>query len=138
MRYTPIQIQETFELIIKRIEEGEALRKILKDETMPSSRTFYGWIEDDSIKVKQYAHACNERAEHYFDELIDIADEKPERTSTEFGDKIDNGDVQNRRLKIDARKWALSKMNPKKYSDKMQIDSSEFIEQPLFPAVKKK
>ena len=31
--------------------------------------------------------------------------------------------IQHRRLQIDARKWVLAKMNPKKYGDKVDLTS---------------
>ena len=43
--------------------------------------------------------------------------------------------IQHRRLQVDSHKWMLGKMNPKKYSDKIQVDTTEFSEQPLFPDV---
>ena len=32
--------------------------------------------------------------------------------------------VQQARIQVDARKWILSKMNPKKYGDKIEVDST--------------
>ena len=41
--------------ICKRIsEKGEALRNILSDDDMPSTQTFYKWLEEDDAKSKQY------------------------------------------------------------------------------------
>ena len=124
--------------ICKRIsEKGEALRNILSDEDMPSTQTFYKWLEEDILKSKQYARACELRSEIIFDEILDIADAfEDDVKEDEDGNKIINNNVINRdRLRIDARKWILSKMNPKKYSDKYQIDTTPLTEQPLFPDV---
>jgi len=138
MAYSAEEIEIIFDKILERIEKGEALRTILKDKYMPSSRTFFKWLDEDSVKVKQYAYSCEQRADAIFDEMIEIADEAPEKYDTEFSKRVDGGYVQNKRVRIDARKWMLSKMNPKKYSDKIQVDNSEFTEQPLFPEIKKK
>ena len=54
MAYSNEEIEKTFDLILERIEEGEALRSILKESNMPSSRTFFKWLDEDSVKVKQY------------------------------------------------------------------------------------
>ena len=32
--------------------------------------------------------------------------------------------IQRDRLRVDSRKWALSKMNPKKYSDKLDLTNN--------------
>lgn len=36
--------------------------------------------------------------------------------------------IQHRRLRIDARKWIVSKLMPKKYGDSTQIQNSEQAE----------
>ena len=55
-----------------------------------------------------------------FDEIIEIADKQSEDVGEdENGNKVINHNiVQRNRLQIDARKWALSKMFPKKFGDK--------------------
>jgi hypothetical protein len=122
MAYSDKERDIIFDSIVSEIEEkGSALRNILSKPDMPSSRTFYKWLDEDIDKVKQYARATEIRAEKLFDEIIDIADEKSNDTYTdETGKEYTNHEVINRsRLKIDARKWVLSKLNPKKYGDKI-------------------
>lgn len=95
---------QVFDRICERMAEGESLRAICKTAEMPNKRTVMRWIEkDDGLKL-QYSEAQNLRAECYFDEIIDIADGK--------------ADPQKTRVQIDARKWVLARMNPKKYGDK--------------------
>ena len=141
MAYSEKQIEERFYSIIKDIEHGYALRTVLKKENNPSSRTFYKWLDEDANKVKQYVRACEARAEQIFEDILNIADTTEEGITTketENGIETTTGDmIQHRRLKVDARKWMLGKMNPKKYSDKIQVDTTEFKEQALFPDVPK-
>jgi len=61
-----------------------------------------------------------------FEDMFDIADETPERMEIKNGTCIDPGHIQDKRVRIDTRKWALSKMMPKKYGEKPtdQNDSS--------------
>jgi hypothetical protein len=40
--------------------------------------------------------------------------------------------IAHRRLQVDTRKWYLSKINPKKFSEKVQQELSITKEQPLF------
>jgi hypothetical protein len=115
--------------ICKRISEGESLRSVLRYKNMPVSDTLYKWLDADEEKALQYARACEERADYIFDEIIEIADTPVEgkvietddngRTKEKVGDMLGH-----RKLQIDARKWMLSKMNPKKYGDKLDLAHS--------------
>ncbi len=138
MAYTPKQIETTFNGIIEDIEQGKSLRASLRGESNPSSQTFYKWLEDDVIKSKRYTQACEVRAEDIFEEILVIADKQDKDDYIVDGVEMVDHNVHARaKIMIDARKWMLGKMNPKKYSDKIQVDSTEFSEQPLFPDVQK-
>jgi hypothetical protein len=92
---------------------------------MPSTSTFYQWLDNNEDKAKQYARATEIRAEIIFDDILNIADDNVNDTYTnDDGVELTNHDViQRARLKIDARKWVLSKLNPKKFGDKTDITS---------------
>jgi hypothetical protein len=125
MAYSKEEIEITFTTICERIEEGESLRSVLRDSDMPSSRTFFKWLDKDDSKVKQYARATVMRADAMFDEMIEISDTPQDgiETTTKANGDVDikKGDMLgHRRLQIDTRKWSLSKMNPKKYGDKVE------------------
>jgi hypothetical protein len=134
MAYTIKQINKIFDIICTRIESGEAVRNILKEAEMPSSRTFFKWLDDEE-KVKQYARAKGIYAEAMFEDIILIADGSGDDVLIDEDgvENVNHHVIQRDRLRTDTRKWALSKLNPKKYSDKIQLDTSEFKEQPLFP-----
>lgn len=120
MNYTEKQKTDIFESIIERIINGESVRNILKDKGMPSTKTFYDWLEKDEQKVKHYARATEIRADKIFEEIIEIADHSEEDHTPFTGTNV----IQRDRLKIDARKWIASKLNPKKYGDKIQNEHS--------------
>jgi hypothetical protein len=126
MAYSEENRDITFNLICEELEKGYSLRSILRRENMPSSRTFFKWIDESEEKVKQYERSVELRSEFLFDEIIEIADKQGEDVSEdESGNQIINHNiVQRNRLQIDARKWALSKMLPKKYGDKIQQEHS--------------
>ena len=115
-------IENTFKQILLSIEEGNSLRATLKREGMPTSTTFYEWIDNDKEKAIHYARAIEARAELKFESIEQDYSEEPQRDS-ETG-RIDSAWVQLQRLKIDAKKWELSKLNPKKYGDKIQQEHS--------------
>jgi len=123
MAYSKKQIEETFDLICNRIKQGESLRSVLRDENMPSSQTFYIWIEEDVKKSKRYAYVCEQRADSIFEEIIEIADETSlDKKIIEGGIELTNHEaIQRSRLRIDARKWMLGKLNPTKYGDKTNL-----------------
>ena len=103
------------------IESGKSLRFALSQIPLSSS-TFFIWIEEDPEKSKQYAYVTNIRTELKFESIEQDYSEEPQRDA-ETG-RIDSAWVQLQRLKIDAKKWELSKLNPKKYGDKIQQEHS--------------
>lgn len=119
MAYSENEIKDKFDYIILNIEKGRALRNILKDKEMPSNETFYNWIREDEDKSKQYARATEIRAEHIFEDILKIADNNVSDIITdENGERTNHDAIQRSRLMVDARKWYLSKLNPKKFGDK--------------------
>lgn len=97
--------------ICKRISDGESMRKIVKDNKMPSSSSIFRWLLDSEYKSfwEQYEKARNIQAELMFEELIEIADANKQ-------------DVMRDRLRVDTRKWYLSKVLPKKFGDNKNLD----------------
>lgn len=125
MKYTPSQREVLFKKVIKAIEKGASLRAALRDKPAPSSSTFSDWLEKDEQMAKRYARATLLRAEVIFDDILNIADENYKDTYIdELGVERTNHDVvQRSRLRVDARKWYLSKMHPTKYGDKLDVTS---------------
>ena len=124
MKYTPSQVETLFKKVIAEVEKGKALNHLLGTSGFPSRRKFYDWVRENEDMRERYARACEIRADAIFDEIIQIADD-----STNDSLYTDKGEVQNTewvnrsRIKIDARKWVLSKMQPKKYGDKLDVTS---------------
>lgn len=99
--------QALFNDICAKIAEGKSLRSICKSKDMPNKSTFMDWLNKDGELADHYARARTEQADHIFDEILEIVDE----ASAE--------EVQQARLRMDARKWMAGKMNPKKYGEKI-------------------
>lgn len=117
--------QEIFDEICVRIAEGESLRKICKDDKMPSLVAVWKWLNNSEELVKQYTRAREEQAETFVDEILDIADDNKDDTSIdENGKLIINQEVIARsRLRVDSRKWIASKLKPKKFGDYTKIQA---------------
>lgn len=121
MAYSEEQKEEILNNIFNMIESGKSLRFALSQIPLSSS-TFFIWIEEDPEKSKHYAYVTDIRTELKFESIEQDYSEEPQRDA-ETG-RIDSAWVQLQRLKIDAKKWELSKLNPKKYGDKIQQEHS--------------
>jgi hypothetical protein len=110
--------------ICKRIAEGESLRSVCRDEAMPSVSSIMRWLLDDTKKPfwEQYAHARAAQAELMFDELLEIADQSDDVVKS-GAEKKSGAYANNQRLRVDTRKWYLSKVLPKKFGDKLDLTS---------------
>jgi hypothetical protein len=125
MAYSKEDIERIFKDIILDIESGMSLRASLLKEDRPESHTFYKWIEADEEKILQYARGTEKRADVIFEDILSIADDASgDKKFTENGEVIDSEFVARSRIRIDARKWMLGKMQPKKYGDKIQQEHS--------------
>ena len=124
MAYTKEQKEKIFNKVIDYISNGMSLRKALKQKDV-FSKTVWDELIKEEEKNTQYARACSERADCIFDEIIDISDNSGNDTIIKDGVEIVNHEaIQRDRLRVEARKWAVSKMNPKKYGDKLQVDAT--------------
>ncbi len=117
-----------FVSILDRIADGESLRAICRDDGMPAARTFLRWIRGNPDLQRAYAIATEARADMIFDELFEIADdarndwmEKVGRDGQSQGFVVDAENIRRSALRIDARKWTLARMAPKKYGDKLHL-----------------
>lgn len=110
-------LKEIFRLISK---EGLSIVKALDREGMPSRDTFYQWIDQDEVEADNYTRAYEERADIYFEEILDIADkqDKDVYLDQDGVEQTNHNVISRSKLMIDARKWMLGKMNSKKYGDK--------------------
>ena len=103
--------------ICERLASGETLRAICRDEGMPSESTARSWaIDTDHPFSAQYARARETGYTLMADELVEIAD----GTASEGSD--DPSVVQRDRLRVETRKWLLSKALPKVYGERTAVD----------------
>jgi hypothetical protein len=121
--------------ICERMGSGESLLRICKDENMPHRATIHRWLlatDENGNKINKefcdkYEEAVNLRADKMFDELEYIADDgtndyiEKERADGSTYVALDSEHVQRSRLRIDTRKWYLSKIMPKKYGDRSTL-----------------
>ena len=112
--------------ICERIADGESLVSICSDANMPCRAIVYDWLRDKPLFSDRYARAREDQADFYAEQIIQIADDgKNDSYVDDSGKTMTDQDVVARsRLRIDARKWAASKLAPKKYGDKVDVGVS--------------
>lgn len=120
---------DTETAICERISNGESLRKICLDESMPARSVVMKWLNENSAFADQYARAREVQADYLAEQCVDIADEDPAsfiKTESESEIRcLDGAAVAHQRLRIDARKWFASKVAPKKYGEKLELAGDE-------------
>src|ERR1700748_3712554 len=118
--YTP----EIGDLLCARLATGESLRKICSEEDSPSKTSVFRWLRSQEAFRDEYARAREEQAEHFADEMVEIADDISNDVTGEL-EMPNGGDVQRAKLRIETRKWIASKLLAKKYGDKLQHTGSD-------------
>lgn len=116
--------------------EGQSLREICAAEGMPGMATVMRWLADGNIALQagktednlarfreQYAHAREVQADVLADETMTIADdgrndwmEKFNKDGESIGWTVNGEATRRSQIRIDARKWYVEKLNPKKYA----------------------
>lgn len=112
--------------ICRKLSEGQTLREVCRHESLPSESTVRGWALDDREGFSaQYTRAREIGYLAMADELLEVADDgrndwierQDEDSKASF---VLNGEhVQRSRLRVDTRKWMLSKALPKIFGDRV-------------------
>jgi hypothetical protein len=98
---------------------------------MPAVETVCRWLNTHEEFRKQYAHAREVQADVIGEETFEIVDDGRNdwiEAETKNGDpyvKLNDEAIQRSKLRLDQRKWWLSKLAPKKYGDRVQVDGIE-------------
>ncbi|MDX0320355.1 terminase small subunit protein [Sinorhizobium meliloti] len=120
---------ETREGVLEKLSIGKSLREICSAEGMPSESLVRKWVMKDEDFGAQYARAREAGMEALADEILQIADsQEGDVLKTEDGREVVNHDaIQRARLRVDTRKWLMSKIAPKKYGDRLDLNHSGSI-----------
>jgi len=98
------------------IDEGKTVKRICEDIKQKRS-TISRWLRRDH--TEEYDNAIMERGQYLADKAEEVLDEL-----TLSGDKADNAKVQAVRLKIDTLKWFASKLAPRRFGEKLQLQGN--------------
>ena len=108
---------ELCEIILEGMaDKGLSCYKACKAAGVPHS-TFMRWLDEDAALADRYADAREDLVERIATELLDISDSPVPTTDS---GSTDSGAVQDKRLRVDTRKWLLSKLAPKRYGEKIE------------------
>lgn len=117
---------ENFFKVLQLIEfEGISARKAM-ERLGVGEPLFYKWVDSDPMNHKQYARACEKRADLIFEEIKELSDkqDKDVYIDAEGNERIDHNVIHRNKLQIDTRKWMLSKMMPKKYGERLDLTTN--------------
>jgi hypothetical protein len=116
--------------ICERLAVGETLLQICRTSAyIPKRSTILGWVLDNREGFSgRYARARELCFEAWADEVCDIADDATNDWMTREGKDGQetfqpNAEHINRsRLRVDSRKWLLSKLKPQKYGERAAVE----------------
>lgn len=118
-----IYSKELADAICERIANGESVRSIGRDETMPNASTIFDWALFNKDFSEQYVKAKEIGAEVEAEEMDEIA-----RTEE---------DVARAKLRIDTKKWNLSKKLRKRFGDNVDVTSGgETLPTPILNVIR--
>ena len=122
--YTP----ELADEICRRLSEGETLRAICAEEGKPHATTVLEWVREDRDGISnRYARARELGFAAIGEEMMRIADEpvQAEKVTVKADgttETVTMDAVERSRLRVDTRKWLLTKWAPKLFGDRSALE----------------
>lgn len=104
--YTPELAAE----ICRRLAEGESLKSICAEDGMPSRPTFFAWVADRPEFLNMYRAAREMQAHAVAEQAVE--------------DALAAEDAAKGRLAFDARRWFASKLAPRVYGEKLEVEAT--------------
>jgi hypothetical protein len=99
-------------LICDKLTEGVSLRKLCESDKFPNASTVYVWLDRFPSFADKYTRAREAATEDMLEDILEIADDP-------------QVEVQDKRVRIDTRKWIMGKLKPKKYGDTGQKEKDK-------------
>ena len=122
MELTP----EIEEALFSHLEDGGSLRGFCAMDGNPSRTTVHKWLRNNEPFANHYAAARARGMDTWAEEIVEIADESGLDVigvNLNTGQPVVDGEaIARSRLRVDARKWIMSKLAPKKYGEKVEVE----------------
>ncbi|MBR1219419.1 terminase small subunit protein [Bradyrhizobium sp. U87765 SZCCT0131] len=110
---------------------GRTLRDVCRDAGMPTESTVRGWVQNDRSGFAARYRSAREVGYHAMaDEILEIADDSRNdwiarrRANGEGEPMVDHEHVSRARLRVETRRWLLSKALPKIYGDRLDLKAT--------------
>jgi hypothetical protein len=113
--------QQKFEAVCELIETSNGSIPSKCKIIGVAPETFYKMLNSNEANAKRYARAKELQCSVMFESMVEISNEALPSTAS---GSLDGAAVQDKRVRIDTLKWALSKMMPKKYGDKIDMTTN--------------
>jgi hypothetical protein len=125
--------QETADAVCSLLIDGKSLRAACRELDV-APPTILLWTKNNKEFAEQYARAREIGYHLLADEIIEISDEADvEIVKNGQKEELDLSAtaISRNRLRVDSRKWMLSKMLPKIYGDKLDMNHGVQPDNPL-------
>ena len=115
MAYETIEVFDIQERLVAEIQTGRSLRQVCGDEGMPDIRTVTRWLVADAAFAHKYARARMAQADVLFDRMEAVEEAVSAGTM----------DSHAARVVLDSMRWRASKLAPKVYGDRLDVQVSD-------------
>ena len=103
-------------VVLEKLAQGWSIKKICQEiDGMPTEHSVWYWIATNKSFYEFYVSARKMGSEVWASEILDISEDS-------------TTDVNRLRLRIDTRKWLLSKLQPHKYGEQIILDHQGRVE----------
>lgn len=115
MAYELAEAFDIQERLVAEIQTGRSLRQVCGDEGMPDIRTVTRWLVADAAFAHKYARARMAQADVLFDRMEAVEEAVSAGTM----------DSHAARVVLDSMRWRASKLAPKVYGDRLDVQVSD-------------
>lgn len=125
--------KDVFDRICEQIADGASLRSVCRQESMPSKSLFFRFMREHPEHVDQYTRATEERCVALAEDALDICDDgsndwMESNDPNNKGYELKGEHIQRSKLRVETRKWFLSKLKAKVYGDKSAVELSGSVD----------
>jgi hypothetical protein len=101
--------------LLIQIETGKSMREVCRMDGMPDHGTVIRWMRDDAALATRYARARMAQADVLFDRMEAVEEAVSAGTM----------DSHAARVVLDSMRWRASKLAPKVYGDRLDVQVSD-------------
>jgi hypothetical protein len=115
MGYATDDVEEIQNRFLVEIQTGRSLRQVCQDDGMPHASTVMRWMQAFPDFANKYARARTAQADTLFDRMEAVEEAVSAGTM----------DSHAARVVLDSMRWRASKLAPKVYGDRLDVQVSD-------------